>query len=717
VTNDNAPAVAEICHRLDGIPLAIELAAARTRILTPQQICDGLPDRFRLLVGGSRTATHRQQTLQASVDWSYQLLDDDERTLLHRMSVFAGAITLDAVEGVCDGHGLERLAILDVLTGLIDKSLVVVDDDGPAARYRLLETIRQYADVRLAESGDKDRVSARHRDYFLALAEHIEPHLFGVDQDQATTELLDAQPDLAAAFDWSDNHGDTEAMLRFVCATFYYFIVRGMVAQGRTWAETSLAPGDGDPRLRARALVADGQLAIFGSDYTSATRAAAAAMEIAPPDEATRLRAEGLAAEVTALGDPAAIPGLAANLVAAQARHDLWWLSEGTCNLHFAHLIAGNLVEARSAIDEALAVTAVTQDPFEQRQALGATAFLAALQGDLTSAIDLAEPIIEAARSNHDTMMLTLGLAALALAKTHRGEYEYAQTIADEAVEICLETACVFTPGALLASGNLAFCEGDFQTMHATEKALRPVGEAANTPYAERYRSLLSLAYTLNGNTDLGRQTLANADQTTSNYHAMQYLWAQAILERAEGDLVEAEATAHRCLSICRTMKVATVEVETIEVLAGLAADVESHDVAARLLGAADARRHALGYVRPPIMRPSHDSDVATLIDAIGSERYKRVLAEGTAMSWDEALDYVTRGRGQRKRPSTGWASLTPAELAVVNVVADGMSNQQVADRLFISPRTVGTHLTHVFAKLGVTSRAELTATALRRAR
>ena len=207
--------------------------------------------------------------------------------------------------------------------------------------------------------------------------------------------------------------------------------------------------------------------------------------------------------------------------------------------------------------------------------------------------------------------------------------------------------------------------------MHATDQALRPVGEAANTPYAERYRSLLSLAYTLNGNTDLGRQTLANADQTTDNYHATQYLWAQAILERAEGELVEAEATAHQCLSICRTMKIATVEVETIEVLVGLAADLESHDVAARLLGAADARRDALGYVRPPIMRPSHDSYVATLVDAIGSERYERVLAEGTAMSWDEALDYVTRGRGQRKRPSSGWASLTPAELAVVNLVAD----------------------------------------------
>ena len=170
------------------------------------------------------------------------------------------------------------------------------------------------------------------------------------------------------------------------------------------------------------------------------------------------------------------------------------------------------------------------------------------------------------------------------------------------------------------------------------------MGEAApNTPFAERYRSLLSLAYTLTGDTDLGRQTLASADQTTNNAHATQYLWAQAVLERAEGDLVEAEATAHRCLSICRTTKFATVEVESIEVLAGLAADLETHDVAA----CSAPRTH--GATRPATSDHrscalSHDSDVATLIDAIGAERYEQVLAEGTAMSWDEALDYVTCG-------------------------------------------------------------------------
>ena len=209
------------------------------------------------------------------------------------MSVFAGAVTLDAVEGVCDGHGLERLAILDVLTGLIDKSLVVVDDDGPAARYRLLETIRQYGDVRLAESGDKDR-GARHRDYFLTLAEHIEPRLFGADQDQATTELLDAQPNLAAAARLEREPRRHRGHAPIVCATFYYFIVRAWSPKAERGPKRPSRPVTAIPPAR-RASSPVGS-PIFGSDFTSAEPAAGRRWR-SSPDEATRLRAEGLAAE------------------------------------------------------------------------------------------------------------------------------------------------------------------------------------------------------------------------------------------------------------------------------------------------------------------------------------------------------------------------------------------------------------------------------------
>ena len=150
--------------------------------------------------------------------------------------------------------------------------------------------------------------------------------------------------------------------------------------------------------------------------------------------------------------------------------------------------------------------------------------------------------------------------------------------------------------------------------------------------------------------------------------------------------------------------------------LAGIAADLESYDEAARLHGAVAARRQAIGYAQPYVMQPGHDADIAAIVEATGAERYGVLTAEGAAMTWTEALDYVTRGRGEHKRPTTGWASLTPAELGVVTLVAEGLSNQQVAERLFIARRTVATHLTHVFAKLGLSTRTELAAAALRRA-
>jgi len=175
VTNSNAPAVAQICHRLDGIPLAIELAAARVKSLPVDQIAKRLDDRFRLLTGGSRTALPRQQTLRAAIDWSYNLLSEAERVLLRRLSVFAGGWTLEAAEAICGGEGIEAHDVLDLLTHLVDKSLVVMEGDGGGGRYRLLETIRQYARDRLLESGEEAVVLREsHLEWFLGLAEQGE---------------------------------------------------------------------------------------------------------------------------------------------------------------------------------------------------------------------------------------------------------------------------------------------------------------------------------------------------------------------------------------------------------------------------------------------------------------------------------------------------------------------------------------------------------------
>src|SRR5271170_6199452 len=212
ITDDNTTTVTEICRRLDGMPLAIELAAARVRVLSLTEILDGLHDRFRLLTGGARTVVRRQQTLRASVDWSHALLTEPERVVFRRLAVFLGGFDLDAAQVVGGGEDLERYEILDVLTLLVDKSLVAVENTSGRTRYRLLETVRQYALEKLAESGEADAVRARHRDYYTARAALLDAPAGG-DYEQLIEQAESEIANLRAAFLWSRENSDVELAL------------------------------------------------------------------------------------------------------------------------------------------------------------------------------------------------------------------------------------------------------------------------------------------------------------------------------------------------------------------------------------------------------------------------------------------------------------------------------------------------------------------------
>ena len=274
----NVAAVAQVCARLDGIPLALELAAARVRVLTPEQIAARLDDRFRLLSGGSRTALPRQQTLRALIDWSYDLLPPAEKSLLRRLSVFAGGWALEAAETVCagasiDGAGVEEWEVLDLLSHLVAKSLIVVEPPaGGHVRYRLLENLRSYAGERLAETGEGDALAARHRDWFLALSEAAEAHLSGPEQASWLDRLERDHDNLRAAL--SDSHeseGGIEAGLRMAGALWKFWWMRGYFSEGRGFLGRALAnSGDIDPSLRAKALRRLGILAEGQGDYETA---------------------------------------------------------------------------------------------------------------------------------------------------------------------------------------------------------------------------------------------------------------------------------------------------------------------------------------------------------------------------------------------------------------------------------------------------------------
>jgi predicted ATPase/class 3 adenylate cyclase len=252
ITGTNGPVVAQICRRLDGIALAIELAASRVRMLKVEQITSRLDDAFRLLTGGSRTALPRQQTLRAMIDWSYNLLSEEERKALQWLSVFMGGWTLEGAEAVC-----ENPYVLDLLTDLVDKSLVSVDlEHGHEPRYYLLETIRQYAREKLAESGEGEQAHVRHLDYFLKLAQRAEPELYGAGQIEWSQKLEEDHENMRAALEWSFE-GNVEAGQQLAAALWWFWDISGRISDGYEWLNKMLAASAKDATLIRGKLLAE----------------------------------------------------------------------------------------------------------------------------------------------------------------------------------------------------------------------------------------------------------------------------------------------------------------------------------------------------------------------------------------------------------------------------------------------------------------------------
>ena len=263
LTPGNARAVADVCGKLEGIPLAIELAAARTGTLSPGQISERLDKSLRLLTTGSQDAEARQRTLRGALDWSHDLLPADERALFRRLSIFAGGFALEAAQAVCGGAG----DVLDPLASLVNKSLVVAE--APIrARYRLLEPIRQYALEKLEESGEDEALRHAHADYFLQLVERAEPGLTGAEQEDWLERLEADYDNVRAALGWYAGRGEPDALLRMAGALWRFWCLHGHYSEGRGWLERALSAGGAtQPVFRAKALTAAGDLAFLQTEY------------------------------------------------------------------------------------------------------------------------------------------------------------------------------------------------------------------------------------------------------------------------------------------------------------------------------------------------------------------------------------------------------------------------------------------------------------------
>jgi len=407
VTNENAPAIAEICARLDGLPLALELAAARVKLLNPHEILKRLGHRLTLLAGGARDLPTRQQTLRDAIDWSYDLLEEQERAFFARLSVFVGGFTLDAAEAVCNSDGDLGVDTLEGVASLTNKSLLRQMDTGDAeSRFFMLETIREYASERLADAPEAEEIVGRHAKFFLSLAERAEPELLGPEQASWLDTLEREHDNLRAAMAWASEHAEVETALLLGGALWRFWQIRGHLREAATRLQTVLAlpASTGHPRARAKALEAAGGISYWMADWPSTERYYLECLE---------LRRD--------LGDRSG-------------------LAEALYNLSFIYSIPSppqrDLERGRKLLEEAVQLYREVGDQRGEAKVLWAISSIHEVDNEWQLSLVSAEKALELFRKADDRFGAGWALHSLGLASVGLGDLERARSALAEALEL-----------------------------------------------------------------------------------------------------------------------------------------------------------------------------------------------------------------------------------------------------------------------------------------
>jgi len=461
ITNDNAPSVAQICYQLDGIPLAIELAAARLRMLSVKQIAARLDDRFRLLTGGSRTALPRQQTLRALIDWSYDLLFENERILLRRLAVFSGGCTLEAVEQVCASTEYD---VLDLLSHLVDKSLLVVEEQSDQLRYRILESVRQYAREKLLEAGEGEQIREQHLDYFLKLALKSEPQLYTAKQLETIGILEDEHNNFQAALEWSlENDVDNGQAL--VVALWWSWEIRGYVSEGWRWIRKALSARPDTPTvMQAKLLSAAGWMVQNAID-----RGAFAEKSVALFRETNDK--VGLAFSLTMAG---AYVSMASDFVQASVMIEegrrlfaeagnKWGVRNALCALGDIYTLKGDFKKSESLFRESLALSRELGDVDGIQVSLLGLGWSIEEQGEHSEAIDICMEGLSYAKTSKTKRNMATILNLMGVAAFQMGSYALSRDYLEEALSLCREMGD--QEGVLRANrtlGKIALAERDY---------------------------------------------------------------------------------------------------------------------------------------------------------------------------------------------------------------------------------------------------------------
>jgi non-specific serine/threonine protein kinase len=583
LTAENAVGVVRICRQLDGLPLALELAAARVRALPIEQLEVRLNDRFRLLTGGSRTALPHQQTLRALIDWSYDLLQESEQALLCRCSVFSGGWTLEAAEQVCagaassapdNGRTIEDWEVLDLMTALSDKSLAIYEETGGVARYHMLETIRQYAVERLAgHPGGADVWSRQHRDYYLQLAEQGHPHITGPEPAHWLERFESENDNFRQAL--SALHEDAQGAedeLRLVRALQPFWMARGYLTEGRSLSEQALNRPEASARtiIRADACDGAGTLANMQGDYTEAVRRFTEGLEIRREQE----NREGVARSLNNLGQVSAHLG-----------------DHETARRNYEESL-----ELHKALGNRDGIANLLQD-------LGVLAFY---QGDHEAAERSFKEALALRRAAGETNLIRL-LTNLGVIAENRGDYEAARRSYEEGLRQAREVKDRFAINVqLYQMGNLTHLLGEHeQAIQFLEESL-----ALSRDLGDRYGTALAL------------QGLGRARQALQEYDLAGQLLRDAL---------------HMLWEIGERRDVASAFAHLASLLRCQGADEQ----AVRLWAAADSLRQTLGIRLAAVFQEQLDQTLADLRARMGERDFVRSWEQGQIMTPEEAVAYA----------------------------------------------------------------------------
>ena len=714
---DTTRAVAEICRRLEGNPLAIELAAGRVGVLSAAEIAEHLDELFDAAFEGSRTAHPRHQSLEAAIAWSYRLLPEAEQVLLRRLAVFAGGFIVDAAKDVCGGGVLPRGEVPGLLDRLVAKSLVEVEGSSRRGRCRLTEPTRRYAWQRLVEAGEAAELEALQAAWCAVYVEEAGRAVHG--HEPVWVERLEAEHDnVGAAFAWAVGQGRAKLSLRLARGQMLFWQVSGRFGEARDWLDRVLSLSKEAPApLRAAALHDAGYVTMLLGDFATAR----AHLEEAVALFAKWPHTKGQSSARTLLGfvcsfsaDRDGLRHLEQTIAHARVTGDDRCLAESLIAYGRARLFRGGAVVGRAHFQEAVELAGRMDDGGVPPSALLGLGWAALAQGHYAEAEAYLAEGLSRARFLTDAHSTAVALMWTGELARRRGQLDEARPLFEEALELGRAMATPYPLAtSLLGLGRLVLADGDAaQAGPLFEEAVSLARRAGLrflvAPGLVGMAQVCSAGGDPAGARSLLRDALEVADDCGDRWGAAEVLHERGRLARHGGHHGRAAAFHHQALGLQQEIGDTPGVVASLEALAGLALVDGSAETAACLFGAAAAARTAQGYPQSPLEVEVHTADLALLEERMDGEELAAAWGQGGALSLAEAVAYASRGGGQRPKPTSGWASLSPAECEVAALAEAGLTNREIAQRLLLSPETVKSHVSKAFAKLGVSTRQEL---------